>query len=144
MTYARFWTGAARARADNPARTIAEERMLILDKYRGYALSVDVCLIPDQRLLKLFVFEGVNGSYESNLWLFAGDKLQFVNFRSTCDFCLTELAVQVIVVFSGEGSINSSEWCCWNRSSRAIAIDRGDLSKSGDVGNAKECYKKGQ
>lgn len=90
MTYARFWRGAARARADSPARMIAEERMVILGKYRWYALCVDVCLIPDQRLLKLLVFESVKivvlvamGANCFVCLVIATERA--VEFRSTCD-----------------------------------------------------------
>lgn len=45
------------ARADRPATMIAAERMVIFGEYRGYALGIGVCLIPDQRLLELFSCE---------------------------------------------------------------------------------------
>lgn len=58
---------------------------MILGKYRWYALSVDVCLIPDQRLLKLLVCvkDCCVGSYRSNLFcllVIATERAICVNF----------------------------------------------------------------
>lgn len=54
-----------------------------------------------------------------------------MNFDRLAISLLTELAVQVIVVFSREGDRgigNSSEWCCLESIQAEVAIDRGDLS----------------